>query len=55
VIYSPNSAVKTAAHKKRVLSENEIKRILEDSGSEFDDVFQKMKLVLKVKLKVKKM
>jgi hypothetical protein len=28
-----------AAHIKRVLFENEMKRILEDSGSEFDDVF----------------
>jgi arsenate reductase-like glutaredoxin family protein len=39
VIYSANSAVKMAAHKKRVLSESEMKRILEDSGSEFDNVF----------------
>jgi hypothetical protein len=28
-----------AAHKKHVLSESEMKRILEESGSEFDDVF----------------
>jgi arsenate reductase-like glutaredoxin family protein len=28
-----------ANHKKRVLSESEMKRILEDSESEFDDVF----------------
>jgi hypothetical protein len=55
VIYSPNTAVKMAAHKKRVLSENEMKCILEDSGSEFDDFFQKMKIVLKVKVKLKKM
>jgi arsenate reductase-like glutaredoxin family protein len=31
------------AHKKRVLSESEMKQILEDSGSEFDDVFSQNK------------
>jgi hypothetical protein len=28
-----------AARKKRVLTESELKRVLEDSGSDFDDVF----------------
>jgi arsenate reductase-like glutaredoxin family protein len=38
-MYSRNSAVKMAARKKRVLTESELKCVLEDSGSDFDDVF----------------
>jgi hypothetical protein len=38
-MYSRNSAVKMAAQKKRVLAESEMKRLLEDSGSDFDDGF----------------
>jgi hypothetical protein len=38
-MYSRSSAVKMAARKKRVLMESELKRVLEHSGSDFDDVF----------------
>jgi GTP-binding protein EngB required for normal cell division len=41
VILSPTQLLKMAACKKRFLSENEMERILEDSGSECDEVFSK--------------
>jgi hypothetical protein len=43
-------SVKMAARKNNVLTESELKRVLEDSGSDFDDFFC-WKIVLKVKVK----
>ena len=46
-------AIKMASYKTCLQSEDEIVHMLEESGSEGDSVFQKVKTVFKVKAKVK--
>jgi hypothetical protein len=42
-----------ASYKKRSLSENEIERMLQESGSEGTEFYRTVKTVLKVKVKAK--
>ena len=53
MIRSSTTAVKMARCRKCLQSEYEIECILEDSASEGDNVFQKMKTVFEVKVKAK--